>query len=148
MIKLVSMKLDHFVSDFDGDMVHIGDTIIISPSNTNAWDSDTSNTAAASTYTIQITRDNYDFSEHRLTLTTPLYLPAGHLNGATATIGVAIRNIIHGSKIVSDMSWIYCYSFALAPEEHQPSGTCNFTRIDTAHLSLGLNSKKCSRLSC
>lgn len=29
---------------------------------------------------------------------------------------------------------IYCYSFALKPEEHQPSGTCNFSRIDTATL--------------
>ena len=27
---------------------------------------------------------------------------------------------------------IYCYSFALKPEEHQPSGTCNFSRIDNA----------------
>jgi hypothetical protein len=27
------------------------------------------------------------------------------------------------------------YSFALEPEEHQPSGTCNFSRIDTAQLS-------------
>jgi len=31
---------------------------------------------------------------------------------------------------------IYCYSFALKPEEHQPSGTCNFSRIDNATLSL------------
>jgi len=29
---------------------------------------------------------------------------------------------------------IYCYSFALKPEEHQPSGTCNFSRIDNAKL--------------
>jgi hypothetical protein len=29
---------------------------------------------------------------------------------------------------------INVYSFALKPEEHQPSGTCNFSRIDTAHL--------------
>ena len=29
---------------------------------------------------------------------------------------------------------INCYSFALKPEEHQPSGTCNFSRIDTARL--------------
>jgi hypothetical protein len=28
------------------------------------------------------------------------------------------------------------YSFALKPEEHQPSGTCNFSRIDTAKLEL------------
>ena len=29
---------------------------------------------------------------------------------------------------------INVYSFALRPEEHQPSGTCNFSRIDTATL--------------
>jgi hypothetical protein len=31
-------------------------------------------------------------------------------------------------------NYIYTYSFALKPEEHQPSGTCNFTRIDNSHL--------------
>jgi hypothetical protein len=31
---------------------------------------------------------------------------------------------------------IYVYSFALRPEEHQPSGTCNFSRIDNATLSV------------
>jgi len=30
---------------------------------------------------------------------------------------------------------IAVYSFALKPEEHQPSGTCNFSRIDNAQLS-------------
>ena len=29
------------------------------------------------------------------------------------------------------------YSFALKPEEHQPSGTCNFSRIDNAQLTSG-----------
>jgi hypothetical protein len=29
---------------------------------------------------------------------------------------------------------INVYSFSLAPEEHQPSGSCNFSRIDTATL--------------
>jgi hypothetical protein len=33
------------------------------------------------------------------------------------------------------------YSFALTPEEHQPSGTCNFSRIDNATLALSLGSK-------
>ena len=32
---------------------------------------------------------------------------------------------------------INCYSFALKPEGHQPSGTCNFSRIDTAYLRFG-----------
>ena len=29
-------------------------------------------------------------------------------------------------------NYIYSYSFALKPEEHQPSGTCNFSRIDSS----------------
>jgi hypothetical protein len=35
---------------------------------------------------------------------------------------------------------INVYSFALRPEEHQPSGTCNFSRIDNATLQLVLSS--------
>ena len=34
---------------------------------------------------------------------------------------------------------INVYSFALNPEEHQPSGTCNFSRIDNATLKLDLD---------
>jgi hypothetical protein len=33
---------------------------------------------------------------------------------------------------------INVYSFALKPEEHQPSGTCNFSRIDNAKLELNM----------
>lgn len=36
-------------------------------------------------------------------------------------------------------SGINVYSFALRPEEHQPSGTCNFSRIDNATLQLVLS---------
>jgi len=39
---------------------------------------------------------------------------------------------------------IYVYSFALQPEEHQPTGTCNFSRIDNAQVSVamkGLNNQ-------
>ena len=35
---------------------------------------------------------------------------------------------------------IAVYSFALKPEEHQPSGTCNFSRIDNAQLKITGNS--------
>ena len=31
---------------------------------------------------------------------------------------------------------VACYSFGLRPEDHQPSGTCNFSRIDNATLQL------------
>ena len=34
------------------------------------------------------------------------------------------------------MPGIYAYSFALKPEEHQPTGTCNFSRIDNAQVAV------------
>ena len=40
------------------------------------------------------------------------------------------------STSTSDSANINVYSFALKPEEHQPSGTCNMSRIDNAALKL------------
>lgn len=39
---------------------------------------------------------------------------------------------------------IYVYSFGLNPEQHQPSGTCNFSRIDTAMLHLDTDTNNVS----
>ena len=39
----------------------------------------------------------------------------------------------YGGTIAADS--ISVYSFALKPEEHQPSGTCNFSRIDNAEMN-------------
>ena len=36
----------------------------------------------------------------------------------------------------SGSTGLHMYSFALKPEEHQPSGTCNFSRIDNAVLNV------------
>ena len=36
----------------------------------------------------------------------------------------------------SSKTGVNVYSFALNPEEHQPSGTCNFSRIDNATLTI------------
>ena len=38
------------------------------------------------------------------------------------------------STSISNQNPINVYSFAIQPEEHQPSGTCNFSRIDNATL--------------
>ena len=40
-----------------------------------------------------------------------------------------------GNGGVSKTDSLGVYSFALKPEEHQPSGTCNFSRIDNAQLT-------------
>ena len=44
---------------------------------------------------------------------------------------------IHHTRIPD--SHVYLYSFALRPEEHQPSGTLNCSRIDTINLEYELN---------
>ena len=43
----------------------------------------------------------------------------------------------HFSNTPSD--GVNVYSFALKPEDHQPSGTCNFSRIDNATLNVGID---------
>ena len=42
----------------------------------------------------------------------------------------------HGGLVNNSIA---VYSFALKPEEHQPSGTCNFSRIDNAQLKSSAN---------
>ena len=49
-----------------------------------------------------------------------------------------IQPFQHHENIPSN-SGINVYSFALKPEEHQPSGTLNMSRIDTAVFNLDLN---------
>ena len=43
---------------------------------------------------------------------------------------------VQSGKADAAMRPIQCYSFALQPEEHQPSGTCNMSRIDNAVLEI------------
>jgi hypothetical protein len=52
------------------------------------------------------------------------------------TGGAYERSIVSSSKLIASSSPnpINVYSFAIQPEEHQPSGTCNFSRIDNATL--------------
>jgi len=38
------------------------------------------------------------------------------------------------TQLLESANTLHVYSFALKPEEHQPSGTCNFSRIDSAQL--------------
>jgi hypothetical protein len=49
-----------------------------------------------------------------------------------------VQTYQHHSGFEPGINNIYCYSFALKPENHQPSGTCNFSRIDSATLNLKL----------
>ena len=39
----------------------------------------------------------------------------------------------------SPCTGVYSYSFALQTEEHQPTGTCNFSRIDNAQVEVQMH---------
>jgi hypothetical protein len=53
------------------------------------------------------------------------------INGSSAT-----AKFSSSSNGMTVLGATHVYSFALKPEEHQPSGTCNFSRIDNAVLNL------------
>ena len=57
-------------------------------------------------------------------------------SGASAVIIQSISKITNtnDARTSQMLKKINVYSFALKPEEHQPSGTCNFSRIDNAKL--------------
>jgi hypothetical protein len=44
-----------------------------------------------------------------------------------------------GSGAQSGPPFIHVYSFALRPEEYQPSGSCNFSRLDSAMIHFDFN---------
>jgi len=87
----------------------------------------------------------------------PLGVTPGPNAGRSQSVGplASFRLILNGQDRMKDQSgkyynqmepyWhhsgnpypgIYCYSFALKPEEHQPTGTCNFSRIDNAQVDV------------
>ena len=72
-----------------------------------------------------------------LRFSTPL-ITVGSDQGA-ADANFIITNITRlataGCRTSQLTKKINVYSFALKPEEHQPSGTCNFSRIDNAQLN-------------
>jgi len=55
----------------------------------------------------------------------------------TTSDSFAIYKFNSHSDISTLAKKINVYSFALKPEEHQPSGSCNFSRIDNAQLRTG-----------
>jgi hypothetical protein len=61
--------------------------------------------------------------------------PFQHHTGSTASV----YNNGSGGAISTAQPGVYCYSFCLKPEEQQPSGTCNFSRIDTATIVMSID---------
>ena len=66
----------------------------------------------------------------------PTAIAAGSADGVFALFSLNPSTVTQ-ARTSAATRLINVYSFALKPEEHQPSGTCNFSRIDTARLELG-----------
>ena len=97
--------------------------------STNEWgsDGDTSNSLGD---TLTLLYGNTTTAQLKLN---------GHDRFAAQTIDYFTRYQVlkyHSTSCAksSALDTIAVYSFALKPEEHQPSGTCNFSRIDSAQL--------------
>ena len=63
------------------------------------------------------------------------HIPPGYTDADGLRVLIVGRTQSQLCRTSSMTRNINCYSFALEPEEHQPSGTCNFSRIDTAQLA-------------
>ena len=79
-----------------------------------------------------------------MTISTPTSLTGKFFTGAADTgtgsdtsISVLLVTNANAAQARTSraLETIGVYSFALKPEEHQPSGTCNFSRIDNAELN-------------
>ena len=56
------------------------------------------------------------------------------VNAAQFKLRKVDNSVVSEARTSKLKTAINVYSFALKPEEHQPSGTCNFSRIDNAQL--------------
>ena len=93
--------------------------------------------AETNVYIVEVAAKTAVGADSVFTFTTAI--PAAHLyanlddaDGMSVTIIGRTQDPSHNACNLPRN--INCYSFALKPEEHQPSGTCNFSRIDTAYL--------------
>ena len=81
-----------------------------------------------------------DVNSEISTLNAVVAFAAVNVTGiTTGTPSASAYNTLSDPTSCVDAGCIYSYSFALKPEEHQPSGTCNFSRIDNAVMQVGLN---------
>ena len=130
-----------FRNGTDGDLVEPGDILVVDNATTPAKGFTvvlTKKTSSTAT-TDGATGRQFDFVAIA-TSTAADMAPTVPADGETLGI-----TMIRGQNTVTSRTSklskaINVYSFALKPEEHQPSGTCNFSRIDNAKLEFGTTS--------
>ena len=90
---------------------------------------------AATVDTVTVNSGSYDGAANNMVtvVLSGVYPPIANEATTGDTLSCVVLQGRRGTANTSHMhKRINCYSFALKPEEHQPSGTCNFSRIDNA----------------
>jgi hypothetical protein len=80
--------------------------------------------------------------QHHSSLPGTVYLDDSPVRvGGTDVLPNGTSPLVPASSTIrmTNQRGIYTYSFALKPEEQQPSGTCNFSRIDTATIVMDID---------
>jgi hypothetical protein len=107
-----------------------GTTVTFSATGTTATLSANSVASGASTF--------YALYDPNVTFSDPVL--GGSLGfqqtNSSGTVGLGLDGtaLTTGVGYTQSVNPINVYSFSLAPEEHQPSGSCNFSRVDTTTL--------------
>ena len=131
--KLEATQITFDSVDYAAVPVKVGDVLVIT---VGGGDGDSAAAAETMVHTVQLATVS--------TATDPVCtfvtaIPADQFftnlaNGDGLNVQIVARAQDAQPRVSSLTSKINMYSFALKPEEHQPSGTCNFSRIDTAKL--------------
>jgi hypothetical protein len=117
-----------------GDVVQIllGGTHIKAPLITTTVEDIVQGPFSSGTYLSHTNNISVRFKDAIMSITSAA---ASEIDTAAELVIHSIKTISLGHSNTSKMTdKINVYSFALKPEEHQPSGTCNFSRIDNAKL--------------
>ena len=123
-----------------GDNLHPGDNNLIDPGNVGDTETDitSSKTSFHRITTINSDTKIIEFEPQISSKNGDNNLINNILNdtelGDRVYVYILGRIQIPESRCSKLAKKINIYSFSLKPEEHQPSGTCNFSRIDTARL--------------
>jgi hypothetical protein len=121
-----------------GDQIAIVCTVDASTAGTIGTGGRTYFATATSNSTIAGNYQSFTVTVPTTADATPLTITANTTTGGGASGRFFVFKVSNGNSAQARTSKmtnrVNVYSFALKPEEHQPSGTCNFSRIDNALL--------------
>jgi len=108
------------------DLWKVGDIILYDVAG------DAADPASASQHQITALTAAVSTTSAGVVTVSPVMVVPANTDKISITIIARLQDPLSRCSQLTDK--INCYSFALKPEEHQPSGTCNFSRIDNARL--------------